>query len=1373
MFLMASSNTQAPLKGGLKSALLRGTALSMGFLATGSVLPGTATAYTCTEYTGKVFSCTGDFSSGIQVPNSKISSANALYVSGVTSNTVGGPFSLLQDQSGSDYVGLRVYLSQGQKQVISSSSEYAVRATSSGNGGSTGINVYLNGAFSNTSGSGFVRTTRFGTVSNSGRNGSSTGSGGQAGSGTAGADAGGANLALNVSQQPWSNTGQTSIASGNGNAVWFHSLAGSGGNGGNSGGNAGAGGKGGSSDTLTLAIGGTPDITNGVGAVNITGAVVLQSSGGDGGHGGNGGTDGQTGNGGNGADGGAAGGIKFVESKDTFASESYGSLVISSGERAAAFAALSLLSTGGSGGNGGSSTNFQSGSAGAGGSGGAISMVNVQSSAVSQRSISAQYTDGIRIYSQGGAGGTGGGGGFSGYASNGGTGGEGGAITVAGRWNSVETTGPGYSGLVLRSLGGAGGDGGVAASDNKALPGNQAGTGGVGGNASTVELQMAQTSTFKTTGTGIDIASVGGAGGTAGAAGKYGSKGGKGGNGYQARLKPQSGATPSVNVRTSSNNAPGISVVSQGGYGGPGSLIASINSASGGKGGDAAFAYIATLSLDVATTGNNSPGIVVASLGGNGGKGGQTLSGSVTGGTGGAGGTGPGAQLRSAVNVTTTGAYSYGVVIEAAGGRGGFRGGTTNTLSGQGGNAGEANFGQDAADGVISTSGNGAHALKVLSLGGYGTGAGSSGSITVDALGTIKASGTGASGIYARSTHRAGGGSTGLITINNGGTVSGGLKKETSNTMDGVGVFVIGGTPENKLTNNGTITFEKGTSETQNGVAIQFTQSLSNGALTVVNNGTINGSIVNAKVTDTTEDGRIVATERVGGSTGMISVTNGSSGTVFAGEHIDADVTNSGLFVGGSGASGTTVSGDFIQSASGSTRVGWLDGGSVPLVIDGAAFIAGTVGLDLSSSDLLAFLEEGPGSVIVLTASDGVELDALAGAAPSAAAQFTLRQPDDTTLRLGYDIDFTNDDILAATNDSQDSLARHLEELWDGGILADAAVDETLLLLAIESASEFAEAANSLSGEVYANTQLSTLYSAQDFSESLMSCADRDGTDRFIDEGQCMWLTGSGAWFDQDDNGTSTGFTQDSFLIQGGAQFDVASDTVLGFALAYQDTSIDMDHAGADGQQYWLGLSAKQQFGPSLLAASLAASSGDFDVHRNLATGGIASGTQDVWSVSGRVRGEYTFVQNDWYAKPRLDVTVDRVSSESFTESGAGAFNLDVAGQTETYFAIQPAVEFGGDIALDGGTVVRPTLTLGLTHFLGDTAPEANAVLTMAPDDFATFTSKARFDQTYFDLAAGLQVFSGDRYSVRADAFTSLSDNSQTYGGAFRFEITF
>ena len=63
----------------------------------------------------------------------------------------------------------------------------------------------------------------------------------------------------------------------------------------------------------------------------------------------------------------------------------------------------------------------------------------------------------------------------------------------------------------------------------------------------------------------------------------------------------------------------------------------------------------------------------------------------------------------------------------------------------------------------------------------------------------------------------------------------------------------------------------------------------------------------------------------------------------------------------------------------------------------------------------------------------------------------------------------------------------------------------------------------------------------------------------------------------------------------------------------------------------------------------------NFDADRSVFSGATADGDQDIWLRSGQLRAEHAFDVSNWYPKPRANLGIDYISSDSLTESGAGA----------------------------------------------------------------------------------------------------------------------
>ncbi len=537
-----------------------------------------------------------------------------------------------------------------------------------------------------------------------------------------------------------SNAGQIDTGGDFSRGIFGQSVGGGGGSGGDSGG--------------LIAIGGSGSVASAGGAVtvgnsgwittggNMSTGMQAQSIGGGGGDGGTSGGVLLT-IGGSGA-GGGAGGIVTANMSGSIATGGHDSH------------GLFAQSVGGGGGNGGSSTSVSAfvglalgGSAGGGGGGG-----NVTSS-FTQRTVDV-----------------------------------GGVATLLDPY--ISTGGDRSRGVYLQSVGGGGGNGGMAVQVSAGLfaaasfaIGGSGGTGGAGGTvSSTGDVIVSTTGNLSE---GFFAQSVGGGGGSGGAAISVaasvgegvsaalsvgiGGKGGTGGAGGTVTVA--SGGA----ITTTGSYSTGFVGQSVGGGGGKGGFSVSVAGAAsdgiavsgglgiGGSGGSGGLGGTVNASFDGAIStggasglGTDSAGALIQSIGGGGGIGGFNVSATIglAGGTavgaavglGGSGGTGGvGGTVTGSVggNVTTRGARSAGVIIQSAGGGGGTGGfNVSGNINFSGGLAGGASVG----------------------LGGTGGGGGTGGTVTGSALGEVETFGAQSDGVLIQSI--GGGGGSGGFNVSGG-----------------------------------------------------------------------------------------------------------------------------------------------------------------------------------------------------------------------------------------------------------------------------------------------------------------------------------------------------------------------------------------------------------------------------------------------------------------------------------------------------------------------------------------------------------------------------------------------------------------------------
>ena len=678
-----------------------------------------------------------------------------------------------------------------------------------GSGGGSGGLVSFGGSGTGTGNGGVVAVENSGTVTTSGDfshaiHAQSIGGGGGNGGGSGGlfSFGGSGGAAGHGGMVSILQSGQVHTTGSNSSGVFAQSIGGGGGNGG---------GSASGSAYVGVAVGGSGGPGGDGAAVNVTAdqgsidtegershGIHAQSVGGGGGNGGVA-VSAVAGDqfaaslavGGSGGDGGAGGAVS-VSNAATISTE---------GDHAHGIIAESIGGGGGSGGfslalsgAAGPATSISIG--GSGGGGGAGDSVSVLSDG--DITTAGNSSHGILAQSVGGGGGDGGAsiaGSGSGEVAvsgslggSGGSGGDGGAVSVTST-SQITTQGANSHAIFAQSVGGGGGSGGfsldVAGAGKQSLALSFGGTGGNGGHGSAVAVtNQGVLSTTGNSSYGMLVQSVGGGGGNGGASvaasgsgeqafsASFGGTGATGGNGGSVS------ATNDGTITTQGGTSHGIVAQSVGGGGGTGGFA--LNLTGGGKGayglglgGSGANGGTGS-SVDVlnagaiTTSGSYARGIFAQSVGGGGGDGGVSISGTASGeqavsgslgGAGGSGGNGGGVTVSNIGGINTQGELSDAIAAQSVGGGGGTGGFSLNLLG-----AGKGTYG--------------------LGLGGSGGEGGAGGTVDVTNDGEIATVGFRSRGIFAQSV--GGGGGDGGFSIAGAGSGPSGDQSVTA-TLGGQG----------------------------------------------------------------------------------------------------------------------------------------------------------------------------------------------------------------------------------------------------------------------------------------------------------------------------------------------------------------------------------------------------------------------------------------------------------------------------------------------------------------------------------------------------------------------------------------------------------
>lgn len=1118
-------------------------------------------------------------------------------------------------------------------------------------------------------------------------------------------------------------------------------------------------------------------------------------------------------------------------------------------------------SVGGGGGSGGDATSLSlagpvavavavGGNGGAGGNGGKVSVDNQ-----GRIAASGPNSDGVFAQSIGGSGGAGGSAttgtlvfpieveeveipAISVNVAVGGRGGGGGVantVTVT-NGGQIDTTDFMSNGVFAQSVGGSGGKGGNATNislsydatfTGKVAVGGSGGKGGTGnkvtvGNAGVIHTQ----GDFSN---GVFAQSVGGGGGAGGNA-----------TNFSLSLTPPPMA-PEDFIPSPSGN---------------------FDLAIGGNGGNAATGGDVEVSNNgtIRTDGKFAAGVMAQSVGGAGGTGGDARSIQVEltadpmdfvpltsltsldmtmvfGGTGGTGSNGGKVTVSNESNVTTTGAFSHGIVAQSVGGGGGSGGsamtfqfsnanivpeipvlddisGLTNlsmTLQGSGGaggNGGDVTLNStgnvrtygDFAMGVVAQSVAGGGGLAGfynpqgvtnneivnsifntfvdteagLSFAGSVGGAGNAGHVIVNHTGDILTLGDGAHGLFAQSV--AGQGSAGKVDITLDGSIT-----ASGKDADGIYAQSGGGGGNGNITvtvDGGIVTGGSGTGA---GVAIS-----GGAANSLVNRGVItsvpgvHGRAIFADAGNESIDNYGTVTGVVELGAGANSFHNESAGTLNSGATLGLGagnaLTNEGMFSpGGAGTIlATALTGNLLQTASGTYLVDL----NVHTNKADSTSVSGTAGLagrvQVASHDP-ELATPGDHRVTILSSAGGVTSSGLRLLSPtSAVVQYQLLFPDPTSVVLGYGVHFSPPGL----NGNQGAIGSYISNVQSAGGFPGLA-PIVGALVGMPDAHGLASGYDRLSPEPHLGAATGTLLSNIGFSDAMHSCGVPGGSNRFVRQGECDWFRLIGGEANQERTASSMGSDRWSLSLSSGAQRAVGDGSWhAGWGFAYEYSILRTDQvANTSGDQLQVGAIVKKEYGATSLAADLSVGYGDYDSDRyvNLPVPNVtAHSTQDVKLVSGHLRLAHVFEQGaTWYLKPTVDLGVTHSWFAGFQETGAGAANLDVASRTETYVELTPALEIGGETSIANGLLLRPYVKLGVTHFLSGASPEITATFQGAPVGVAPFTVKGEMDKTYANVHIGFTVLNKKGQILQVGYFGSLSDHLKSNSATVKLSIPF
>lgn len=716
-------------------------------------------------------------------------------------------------------------------------------------------------------------------------------------------------------------------------------------------------------------------------------------------------------------------------------------------------------------------------------------------------------------------------------------------------------------------------------------------------------------------------------------------------------------------------------------------------------------------------------------------------------------------QVNAGASITTHGKYAHGIIAQSVGGSGGIF--TQNGKTYAGTLARFNNKKGDKADGNSQ-----------------------SGSLTIAIDGAVTVNDPSSWGVWAQTT-----GETMTMNVGSGGSLTGSTAAATNGTYAGGAIYA---------------------------------SSAAKTAIQHSNAGTVTGNIVQHRFAPSASaaDG-VVQMAAMGGTSLFL---NQGTGTFVTGAMADLDaVLNAGtinpggaghvmqtIFTGDLLGVGTHSAGSLYDAAelglstafspfsyfSRSDRNDWrtadtsrgglisdldvdMENGTADrLLIRGD--LAGTWGVDVNA---LALLPNTRAEFLKAEGSDTATFEAL--------SSLVFDFSDVTRSSQGWhgftveDAHFTGNGVSLGRNAREVSAA--MQQAWDR--LAEGSVtevkfaeDEISLGQAFAAfhqsePSTFSDMLLELASQTAAAPLSTSPSAAIAAANSVLSCPAFETSGVMLEEGSCVWSRVLGGEISQGDHGDMSGYTQSVGGLQFGGQKMLEDGWFIGTGLTYENSWF-RNSSGTekmDQQSFTGAVALKKEIGPWLfgLVGGGGYNWGDSKRHISLDTlSATARGEPDSAMLFARARASYQFgFSDEYYMRPKIDLDIINMHQYGYTETGAGAINLSVDGNSDTAFGVTPGVEFGARIPFLEDWPARLYADMGMTFLTSDEwETTARFVGLSSMDSFSTFTPIA---DTVGHVTFGLDLARQAGMELKFQYDGAFARDYQSHVGSLRFGYRF
>jgi uncharacterized protein with beta-barrel porin domain len=269
------------------------------------------------------------------------------------------------------------------------------------------------------------------------------------------------------------------------------------------------------------------------------------------------------------------------------------------------------------------------------------------------------------------------------------------------------------------------------------------------------------------------------------------------------------------------------------------------------------------------------------------------------------------------------------------------------------------------------------------------------------------------------------------------------------------------------------------------------------------------------------------------------------------------------------------------------------------------------------------------------------------------------------------------------------------------------------------------------------------------------------------------WMKPFGNWIDQDKvteaGADIAGFEAETVGISGGIDTEVSDNVRVGTSLSYSTTGVDGEGSGkstVDVDSYQVTVYGDYTTDQYYVEGSLGYAKNDNEMSRTITIGTLvrtAKGENESDQYMANIRaGMPIHLDNSTFITPMAGISYTTVESDSYTETGAGGLNLNVAPEDISALVVNAGVKVHTKIKQGNGYLI-PTLHAGVSY--DTTGDEAAATSSFTGGGAAFKSTGAEVEQLGANAGIGLTYDDG-AWSVGAAYDLSVKDGYEGHSGS-------